>query len=494
MDDLTRIQAENDIERLRQIAVLQAREIALLHKRLQELTKELSELRGDPQVLQKEIETLLAQINTLQRRQFELGKSERRGRAKDAAADDEPNTSQTGHGPTEQSELLFEDVIHDLDEGDQICPTCGNALTLMEGQAEVSEEIDIVERYYVLKRHHRLKYRCQCNACIETALGPTKLIPGGRYSINFAISVVIDKYLNHMPLARQVTQMKRLGLKATSQALWDQCFALAELLTPNYGALAAYLRSEEKILGIDETSHRLMSNGRGKTHSLGKTKRIYAWALRGEAGVYYHFDRSHSSGVARKLIGDFSGYLVCDGYRVYQALSKERGQRSLADQAIIAFILCLCWAHARRNFVEASKDFDAADEMLDLIGELYQIDRETRRNPLHSEEDPSRAERSEPVLQEIRRWMNTQRVLGESKLGQAIKYLNDHWTGLTEFLNNPDVPLDNNETEQKMRVLVMGRHNFQGMRSERGMKAASVLYTLTQSCVKQNVDPAYVLA
>ena len=55
------------------------------------------------------------------------------------------------------------------------------------------------------------------------------------------------------------------------------------------------------------------------------------------------------------------------------------------------------------------------------------------------------------------------------------------------------MPLDNNETEQKMRVLVMGRHNFQGMRSERGMKAASVLYTLTQSCVKQNVDPAAYL-
>jgi hypothetical protein len=80
-------------------------------------------------------------------------------------------------------------------------PGCGGALTEMAGQFEESEEVDVVERSFRIVRHKRQKYRCACGGCIDTALGPPKLIPGGRYSVDFAVAVVVAKYLDHLQLS-----------------------------------------------------------------------------------------------------------------------------------------------------------------------------------------------------------------------------------------------------------------------------------------------------
>ena len=87
----------------------------------------------------------------------------------------------------------------------------------MAGQFEESEEIDSLERQFVLVRHKRKKYRCRCGGCVETAPAPEKLIKGGRYSIDFAVSVAVAKYADHLPLERQVRIMKRQGLDVDSQ-------------------------------------------------------------------------------------------------------------------------------------------------------------------------------------------------------------------------------------------------------------------------------------
>lgn len=124
------------------------------------------------------------------------------------------------------------DEVHALDAADQICPECGGKLNEWENQFDDSEEIDVVEIQYVKRRHRRQKYRCTCCSKIETALGPAKLIPGGRYSIGFAIHVSIAKYLDHLPLERRVSRMRRQGLEVTNQTLWDQTWSLALRLEP----------------------------------------------------------------------------------------------------------------------------------------------------------------------------------------------------------------------------------------------------------------------
>ena len=148
----------------------------------------------------------------------------------------------------------------------------------MEGQYEESDEVDVIPPRFVIKRHKRKKYACRCGSCIETALGPEKLIPGGRYSVDFAIHVGVCKYCDHLPLERQVRMMAREGLVVTSQTLWDQIEELArvEWAMPR---LRAHVLAHA-VVGADETTWELF----GKKPGQGKT--WYVWALRVDTAYY----------------------------------------------------------------------------------------------------------------------------------------------------------------------------------------------------------------
>ena len=131
----------------------------------------------------------------------------------------QPKPPQTGHGPTEQVELEVIEKEHVLDEADMKCKSCGKSIQEWEGQSVDSEEIEVIERRFIRVKHKRKKYRCPCGGCVEIALGPRKLIPGGRYSPDFAVHVAVAKHCDHFALQRQVRMMKRQGLDVTSQAL-----------------------------------------------------------------------------------------------------------------------------------------------------------------------------------------------------------------------------------------------------------------------------------
>jgi hypothetical protein len=164
------------------------------------------------------------------------------------------------------------------------------------------------------------------------------LIKGGRYSPEFAIEVVTQKYQDHMPLERQVRIMEREGLKIDSQTLWDQVWALCCLLEPVYKKLLEYVKSQRLILA-DETPIYLLKKG-------GKAK-WYAWALATADAVYFHVDPSRGADVARELLAGYSGTVITDGYLVYVSLDKTPIKGTEIRWAN-------CWSHARRNFIPES--------------------------------------------------------------------------------------------------------------------------------------------
>jgi transposase len=174
---------------------------------------------------------------------------------------------------------------------------------------------------------------------------------------------------------------------------------------------------------------------------------------------------------------------MCDGYSAYKALEKRRQDFKLAH----------CWAHARRKFVELEASFPKpSEEALGLIAELYRIERGLQQKPLDMRLS-IRQQRAGPVVQQIHRWALEQRALPQSPLGKAIAYLGKHWDGLRVFLSDPDVPLDNNQTERAMRGVVLGRKNHFGSRSERGTKVAAMMYSLVESAKINGVDPELYL-
>ena len=154
--------------------------------------------------------------------------TERRPKGKNKKQDKDKATPPSGR--REQKSLPIEEVLHRLDDADCVCADCGKELCVWDGQTEDSEEIDIVARSFVLKKHRKQKYRCQCGAAPVTALCPLRLPGGGLYSIDFAIEVALSKYWLHVPLERQVRDMLRSGLDMSTSTLWDQLERLARVL------------------------------------------------------------------------------------------------------------------------------------------------------------------------------------------------------------------------------------------------------------------------
>jgi transposase len=321
---------------------------------------------------------------------------------------------------------------------------------------------------------------------ILTAPAPPRLIPGGRYSVGFAAEVAVAKHLDHMPLTRQVRQMKRQGLEVTSQTLWDQLLALSKHLAPTYQALQEYVLASP-VIGADETTWRLMDERGSKTH--------WAWSITREDAVYYRIDASRSAEAASKILGAYAGTIVCDGYSAYSALRKQR-QRDRDGPP--AFDPAHCWAHVRRKFVEAEPHYPEVGQVLELIGELYAIEAEAKATvtadvDLHARRSALRHERSREVVAKIRGWMLAQRALPKSAIGRAIAYADGVWPGLTRFVEDARVPLDNNQTERTMRGVAVGRKNHYGSRSLRGTEVAAVFYSLIETAKLAGLEPAAYL-
>ena len=378
-----------------------------------------------------------------------------------------------GHGPTQQA-LPIQPFEHRFDRLPD-CDVCGRTMGAMNGQFEESEEITVAEARYSISIHRRQKYRCSCHSKVLTAPGPPKLIPGGRYSLEFAVHVAIAKYCDHLPLERQVRRMSRHGLEVTSQTLWDQICALAEHLEPTWDALGRRIL-EEPVLHVDETGWRMMG---------AKTSRWTVWGLCAPEIAWYRFAHTKSTAMAEKILGTYRGTLVVDGFAVYPKLQRNRG-----GQMEIAH----CWAHVHRKFQEATDPAGPIAEIRRLITKLYEIEREID-GPFPGNDAAQalrlkrRQTRAGPVIEEIHRWATSLHGQRRSSFGKAVRYLLKHWAGLKLFLQDPRIPLDNNPAERALRGVVVGRKNYYGNRSKRGAKVAGIFYSLIETAKLRGVEP-----
>jgi transposase len=485
-----RLDTIRDADVLRQVAVLLERENEKLHAKVQALTHELARLRGaDASAAEHQLAFLKELL--AQREQALFGpSSEQRPRRPDPAPASGP-VPHRGHGPKAQPELPRAELVHVLDDADRMCPQCGGTLQPMAGQTEDAEEITVVERHFTLVTHKRQKYRCACNGCVDTAPGPLRLaarpdVRGQRYAPEFAVEVAIGKYCDHLPLERQARIMRREGLDVASQTLWDQIEALATALQPTYEALHQHVLAAP-VIGADETWWRFMQGREGK--------RWWAWSVTSTDAVAYTILESRSQEAARHVLNGYGGIVLADGYGAYDALARA-GPR---------FTLAHCWAHVRRKFVEAEPHYPApCGEALALIGQLYAVERacprldggldDTARAEVLRLRAALRTEQSTPLVAELRAWAHRQRALPESSLGKAIAYMLELWAGLTRFLDDPRIPLDNNATERGLRGVVIGRKNHYGSRSKRGTEVAALFYSLIESAKLCGVEPkAYLL-
>jgi transposase len=185
--------------------------------------------------------------------------------------------------------------------------------------------VDVVEVSYRVVKVQQQKYVCKCGGCIETAPGPERAMPGGRYSLDFAIKVAVDKYLDHIPLARQERILRRHGLLITTQTLWDQLQALGRRLESASRALLARVLAQP-VVGLDQTSWPRL-DGKGD-------KPWQMWCLTAPDAVVHRIREDKSADTFKDLMDGYAGTIVCDALKTHEA--GARGNDAIA--------LAGCWA------------------------------------------------------------------------------------------------------------------------------------------------------
>jgi transposase len=385
----------------------------------------------------------------------------------------------TKFGRTPQPELPKVVILHELPEAE----VKEKNLEKIEGQFEISELVNLTPAKFQLEIHQRQKYRekavdptdPEVVGSILTAPGVVRLKEGSRYSLEFAITVGINKYRWHLPLDRQVRQMKSQGLICTSQVLYSQvdtvCWYLKNKLMPQLKQEAL----SSKVHQGDETYWK----------NLGKSaqKRFWLWSLRsGRVTVFQVFD-SRKKEVAQEFLAGLSGTLITDGYQGYRCLASP------------TLVLANDWSHVRRKFIAAKKTHLAeALFFITQIDQLFALERSDIPIPLDHRLFIRQAKSTRITESIYEKCIELKNTLPQSPLGKAIQYTLKLWGGLTVFLTRPEVPIHTNEIESAQRAPVVGRNNHFGSKSLDSAQIAAVWYSIVATCDMNQVDPhAYLL-
>ena len=333
--------------------------------------------------------------------------------------------------------------------------------------------IDVIDVSYRLVKVKQQKYVCRCGGCVETALGPQRAVAGSRYSLAFAIKVVLDKWLDHVPLERQVRILGRHGLAVSSSTLWDLAYALAQRLTIVSDALLTHVKSQP-VIGLDQTSWpRLESDA---------TKPWQMWCLTAPGVVVHRIREDKSAATFKALVGDYQGTIVADALGTHEAGAREGP----------GIVLAGCWAHVFRRFDEAKADHPEAERALAWIGALYALDKRCDLDLVHIGE--IRRAEAPAILGELRAWLLEHAGATHVSIGKAAAYTLGIWERLTRFVDDARIPLDNNATERAIRGPVVGRKNHCGSRSRSGTEVAATMYTILETAKLHGIDPAAYLA
>lgn len=368
-----------------------------------------------------------------------------------------------------------------------VCPCCAGALHRI-GE-DVSERLDVVPAQFRVLVVRRPKYGCRaCTDVVVQRPAPARLIEGGLPTEATVAHVMVSKFADHLPLYRQAQIYARQGIPLDRSTLADWVGRAGFLLRPVHERLLGKLKASPKLFA-DETTAPVLDPGRGRT----KTGQLFAyarddrpWGGSDPPGVAYVYapDRKAEQPIAH--LSGFTGILQVDGYGGYRVLARRNDVQ-----------LAFCWSHVRRKFYELATPGPApiASEALTRIAELYRIEDEIRGRPAE-ERRRVRQERSRPLVEALEPWLRAklQLISQKTKLAEAIRYTLSRWQGLSLFLDDGRVEIDNNVVERAIRPLALTRKNALFAGSDGGAQHWAVIASLIETCKLTGVEPYRYLA
>jgi len=363
--------------------------------------------------------------------------------------------------------------------------TCcaGCAKDLVRIGEEITEELGYEPAKRFVTEYVRGKYACRdCEKVAETAPLPERAAERVRPGATVLADLVVKKYADHLPLARQEKILAREGIDISRSTLCDWAGLASRLLTPIGEEIRKDVLAGDVMHG-DDTPIQVQENW-----SRGKTIQGRLWVYRNLAGdTFFDYRRSRSREGPMEVLANWKGHFVCDAYAGYHALFKGGGVVPIS-----------CWAHARRYFYDAFKggDVDAAI-VITLIGRLYGVEAEAKDRRLDPEAIRAlRQERAKPEIDTLATVLAhlAKEALPKSPLGEAVAYTRTLWPSLLRYLDDGRLPIDNNPAENAIRAVALGRKNWLFAGGDEGGRRAALFYSIFATCSSAGVEPyAYLV-
>ena len=456
--------------------------IEQLTQRIDESLKANEELRKILSELQAKLDTLIVQQKKRNRRDY--GKKTERYNPSPALRDGESDTTslparQKDDARLAQIESLpVEDIPHVVADAERICPDCQVSKEWI-GE-EVTYQLDRIVSTMKRLRHIQEVLACpKCKRKVVVAQKPEPPFPRCLAAPGLLSHVIVSKFADFSPLYRLERIYRREGAPIPRSTLCDWILSASLTLTPLYDLLKARVL-QSKVIGTDDTDMKVLDRKTEKNIRKGKMTAY----LGDHNNPYNIFDPSPNQSFARNkdMLRDFKGFVQADAAPGFDAIFED------SDCIEVG-----CNAHCRRKFFECLVLCpDKIQGILKIYRDIYDIERKAKTSKVPRDELLRlRQEEAKPLfdnLQAIFLYLQ-QTELPKSPLANAAGYALKHWIALTRYLDDPDLCIDNNATEQMIKDFVLARKNFLFMGSDAGAQAAAICLSVLISAKRNGIEP-----
>ena len=343
---------------------------------------------------------------------------------------------------------------------------------------EITEELEYEPGKLFVNRYVRPKYIQANNQGIIIAPIMERPLPKAIVGPGLLAQIIIDKYVDHLPLYRQLERFKREGINIPYSTIGDWIKNGCMLIEPLYASLQKLI-VQSNYLHADESPIKVLDKDKK-----GTTHRGYYWVYHNsiEGLVWFDYQEGRGREGPAAVLKDFKGYLQTDGYTVYDFFKEEK------DITVLH-----CMAHARRMFFEAKENDKAvAEYALEQIGLLYNIECRAKEHQLAPEQIfELRQTEALPVLESLGKWMKETylKVLPKSAIGKALGYSIARWPELMLYATDGKLNIDNNPVENSIRPVAIGRKNYLFAGSHEAARRSAMLYSLMGTCKLHGINP-----
>ena len=351
----------------------------------------------------------------------------------------------------------------------------------------ISKRYRFIPAKVEIDEHHVGVYASKTDDRIIKADHPKALLHGSLVSPTIAAAIMNGKYVNAVPLYRLEQEFSRYGLAITRQNMANWMIRLGEsYLAVLYDYLHKKLY-DYHVIQADETP--VLGNHDGRSAG----SKSYMWVYRSghlytdKQIVLYDYHKTRNSSHPREFLSNYSGICVTDGYQVYHTIEKEREDLQIAG----------CWVHARRKFDEALTVIPKAHRnksdaflVIKQIQAIYRV--EGKLNELSSKERLMQRQLViKPLVDALFAYLKKMEptVPTSGQLRKEYTYILNQEKYLRVFLEDGEVPIDNNASERAIRGFCIGKKNWQMIDTINGAHSSAIIYSIAETAKANNLKP-----